>query len=88
MWLHVLAEHTGYDEQELHLYFREQFLGYEPITILDERGFTLKSTTELTIRQFIEYLNRVARVAYYLEVALPYPDEADLALTNKGEPMN
>lgn len=88
MWLHVLSEHTGYDEQELHLYFREQFLGYEPIIIREERVFTLKSTTELTVRQFTDYLNRIGRVAYFLEIALPYPDEADFALNNKGEHMN
>lgn len=87
MWLHVMSEYTGYDDQELHLTCREQFLGYEPITIRGERVFTLKSTTELTVRQMTDYLNRVARLAYYLEVTLPYPDEADFALTNKGDTM-
>lgn len=90
MWVHVLSDYLGYDEQELHLLFRERFLGYEPVEIRGETVHTLKSTTELTVRQFTDYLNRVARLAYYLEVTLPYPDEAAYALgteNRKGEPM-
>ncbi|WP_442577838.1 hypothetical protein ACSBOB_20035 [Mesorhizobium sp. ASY16-5R] len=80
MWVHVVADYTGYDEQELHLLLRERFLGYEPIEIHGKTVHTLKSTTELTVRQFTEYLNRLGRLAYYLDIVLPYPDGADFAL--------
>ena len=89
MWEHVLADYIGYDEQELHLMFRERWLGYEPVIIRGVPVHTFKSTTELTVRQFTDYLNRVARLAYYLNVVLPQPDETDLAMgyNNKGESM-
>jgi hypothetical protein len=89
MWLHTVADYAGYDEQELHLLLRERFLGYEPVEIKGKTVHTLKSTTELTIRQFTDYLNRLARLAYYLEISLPYPDGADFALgkNNKGDSM-
>jgi hypothetical protein len=80
MWMHEMAGYTGYDEQELHLLFRERWLGYEPVEIKGRTVHTLKSTTELTVQQFTDYLNRVSRLAYYLDVILPYPDDADLAL--------
>lgn len=83
MWLHAIADYTGHDDEELHLIFREALLGYEPIEIRGERVHTLKSTTELTVRQFTEYLNRVARAACHLNIVLPYPETADFALGTK-----
>ncbi len=74
MWVHIIADDLGYDEMELHLEFRESFLGYESINVKGEKVFTLRSTTELTVRQMTDYLDRVAKVAVFLNIILPYPD--------------
>lgn len=80
MWVHIIAPFCGYDEEELHLILREQFLGYEVITIRGQQVLTLKSTTELSTKQMTAYLDLVGRLAYFLDIALPYPDDADYAM--------
>ena len=80
MWLHVMAQDTGYDDMELHLLFRETFLGYEVVSVRGENVMALRSTTELTVRQMTDYLNLVSRVAIFLDIILPYPDDYGYAM--------
>lgn len=83
MWLHVMAQDTGYDDMELHLHFRETFLGYEVVNVRGENVMALRSTTELTVRQMTDYLNLVSRVAVFLDIVLPYPDDYGYAMGQK-----
>lgn len=83
MWLHVMAQDTGYDDMELHLMFRERFLGYEVVSVRGENVMALRSTTELTVRQMTDYLNLVSKVAVFLDIVLPYPDDYRYAMEEK-----
>lgn len=73
-WLTIIADHTGYTKEVLHDKLRLQYL---PTRILQVNGkiYELpKSTTELTVKEFSEYMDKIQLVAMELELALPQPE--------------
>lgn len=74
-WLNVLADHTGYDAEELHEVFKMKFLGSKEKIIMGEKVRITNSTTDLTTKEFSDYLGKVEIVARSLNVSLPYPDD-------------
>jgi hypothetical protein len=68
VWLTLLEEETGQPKEDIHAYFKKQFLS-RVATINGKKETLIGSTTELSTKEFTEYLEKVANMA-----ALPMED--------------
>ena len=80
-WLVIglISDHTGYEKDELHEYFKQRF---NPITVAlgKEPEVIGGSTRKLTTDQFYEYVERIRRFALTeLGVTTPDPDRREAA---------
>lgn len=73
-WLTEFAPHTGYTEEQLHIILRKRFLGEHILTFKGEQYLLTKSTTELTTKEFSEYMDKVHNLAETMGVMLYYPN--------------
>lgn len=64
----LISDHTGYTLEEVHQVFKKKFLTYKK----DKYEFT-RSTTELNVSEFKDYLDKVIMYAT-TELALIIPD--------------
>ncbi|WP_322884146.1 hypothetical protein U8C35_06345 [Sinorhizobium medicae] len=80
MWLGIIAETTGEDDDDLHEQLKARILGFESKIILGEAVRMPKSTTKITVDEFSHYLNAVEHLATELNITLPMPDDAAYAL--------
>ena len=70
-----IGEHTGYDDQEMHSFFKDRFLHKEPVCVLGEYVKTETSTTGLNKKEFVEYMEKIAMFcANTLDFIVPPPD--------------
>jgi hypothetical protein len=72
----ILANHCGYDPEELHDALKIKFLSDRTV---DDKGLMrVGSTARMTTDEFIGYTNKVVRwAAEYLHVYIPSPHEVD-----------
>lgn len=70
LWLNFIAEETGSDPDELHVYFKSKYL-------LDRSGKipVVKSTTRLTTVEFSEYMDKITREVANVGITLPNPED-------------
>lgn len=73
-WLTEFSPHTGYSIEELHLLLRKRFLGDRIMTFDGVDYLVTRSTTELTTKEFKEYMDKVYGAAQKLGVILKLPD--------------
>lgn len=60
-YLPAIAEETGdYDLEALHEFFKRKFLAKETVEIFGEAVLKTKSTTELSVLEFSEYIEKIA----------------------------
>lgn len=64
-----LGSYLGYDESEMHELMKYKFLSYKQEMLGDEM-VVIPSTSKLTIKEFVEYLNKVERFAIDLGFTL------------------
>ena len=64
-----LGSFLGYDEGEMHELMKYKFLSYKQEMLGDEM-VVIPSTSKLTIKEFVEYLNKVERFAIELGFTL------------------
>ncbi len=57
-----LGSFLGYDEGEMHELMKYKFLSYKQDMLGDEM-VVVPSTSKLTVKEFVEYLNKVERFA-------------------------
>jgi len=69
-WLNIMSQDLGYDPEELHCTFKAMFL-----TDRSARIPIVRSTTNLSTVEFIQYLEKVARVAAELGTILPLNED-------------
>lgn len=78
MWLKCLSDETGHTDEELHGFFKQQFLGGHYHRVLGKRVIMAATTTQLTTVAFTEYLDRInAFAAGELGITLPQPNSGD-----------
>lgn len=71
----LIAEHVGYTPEEAHNALKMKFLGRSGISGLP----TIKSTTQLTTEEFMDYTETVREwAAQELQVIIPLPGEVDI----------
>lgn len=75
MWYTYLADYTGYTVEELHEIFKAEFIGYDVFYWQGIPCIKPKSTTKLTVKGMMGFLNKIDSIARFLEVKLPYPDD-------------
>ncbi len=69
----LLAEHCGYDKEEMHDALRWKFLRKHAALIE-----TVRSTTELTTAEFSDYCEQCRRFAAEMSVYIPSPNEVEI----------
>lgn len=75
-WLTVIASETGNDKDVMHEYFAVKFLGCEMVECFGETREKRKSTADLKVKEFAEYLNQIEAFAVQeLGIVLPHPDD-------------
>lgn len=62
LWLTAISDSSGYTKRELHNYFKTKLLCVED-KVLDEYIIDCGSTSDLSVKNFILYLEEVARLA-------------------------
>jgi len=83
MWgwhLAILAEYTGYTVEELHQVFRWRHLRREILLPGGEVAETTRSTTELSIEEFSEYLRKIERDGAEMGCAIPDPESCQAVI--------
>lgn len=79
--LKYIAEETGHHAEELHEFFKDEFLTPKVIRLEDDAGGAIErkihpSTTKLTTKEFAEYVDRVRDFALHrLNIVIPTPEE-------------
>lgn len=77
--LHLLSEHTGYTEEEIHEILKQKFLGC--IVSFGRQTYNVgKSTTELDTIEMTEYMDRIRMwSAAEFGLSIPEPQEVEYA---------
>lgn len=76
MWLPYLAEHFGYQLEQMKDELKYAFIGEETWTNSKGKVRTRPiSTTTLTVKQFAEFLNKIDLLARWYNINLPMPDD-------------
>lgn len=75
-----IGRQIGYTSKDIHLYYRSEFLKPKLKTILDRTMYELPSTTELSTKEFAEYLTNIEVHAAQHGYSLSAPHYRDLAL--------
>ena len=76
LWYGCISEDTGYSPNELHEYFKKEYLPPEFRTLFGKTVEIERSTTKLDTAQFTAYLDRIKSFASTeLDVELPNPDD-------------
>jgi hypothetical protein len=73
-WLTVMTE-TGYTKDEMHVIMRDKFLGYEEVTTKTDVIRVLRSTTDLKVGEFKDYLEQIDIFASEYGIVLPRPED-------------
>jgi hypothetical protein len=82
-WLKVMTE-TGYTKDEMHVIMRDKFLGYEEVTTKTNVIRVLRSTTDLKVGEFKDYLEQIDIFASEYGIVLPRPEDLYLeSMLNK-----
>jgi hypothetical protein len=77
-WLRIIAKDQGNSTKAIHAYYGDKFLPKEIETVLGKRTETIKSTTELGVKEFTHYLQEVeADAATEFGIMLPHPGDLE-----------
>lgn len=77
-WLRIIGKETGDSTKALHAFYGDEFLPKEEVVIFGKKVLEIKSTTDLKVKEFTEYLKQVeAHAASFLEINLPHPGDLE-----------
>ena len=74
MWYNLIADELGYKSEDIHEYYKAQFLTTINIEILGRSCFVPKSTTDLTTEEFGNYLEKIHNHALQINIYCPWPE--------------
>ena len=73
-WIKVMTE-TGYTKDEMHSILRDKFLGYDEVTTKTNVIRVLRSTTDLKVGEFKDYLEQIDIFASEYGIVLTRPED-------------
>lgn len=73
LYLKCICDETGNDKDDLHDYFKQQYLPVNFKTIFDTQITKETTTTTLNTVQMTEYMDKIIRFASELGIILPNP---------------
>lgn len=77
-WLRIISRETGDSTKGLHAFYGDEFLPKEENVVMGKKVEEIKSTTELGVKAFTEYLKNVERHAgSFLGIMLPHPGDME-----------
>lgn len=77
-WLRIIGKETGDSTKALHAFYGDEFLPKEFETVAGKKVEVIKSTTELGVKEFTEYLKRVeAHASSFFGIMLPHPGDLE-----------
>ena len=80
-WVAIIGSELGYSKQETHLLLADKFLG--KIEFTTKKGIAIsqiKSTTDLKVAEFSEYLNDIDFFIGEYGINLPYGNDYQIAM--------
>ncbi len=80
LWLACISNETGNSKDDLHEYFKQQYLGFEQRAVLNGRVYINPSTSALDTKQFTDYLNKI-QIFANTELGIILPAREDLEFT-------
>lgn len=82
LYLSVIESETGEEHDDLHLFFKKEFLPWEITQKWGRRFVKLTSTTDLSVDEFMDYMAKIERLT---EIPIPdtkgFKEERDSAPT-------
>jgi len=86
-WITVLSNETGYTKNKMHTLMAGYFLGTEKLTIDGNPVMIAKSTRNMRVSEFTDYLEEIEAWAHEQGIILPHPDDYRYAMgyESKGE---
>jgi len=82
-WLSILADWTGYTKDEMHTFLAVSFLGQETIQVNGHSITVARSTRNLKVNEFSDYLIEIEAWAHEHGIVLPHPADYQLAIGGK-----
>lgn len=77
-WLRIIGKETGDSTKGLHAYYGDEFLPKVEVVVMGKKVLEIKSTTELGVKAFTEYLKQVeAHASSFLGIMLPHPGDLE-----------
>lgn len=77
-WLRIIGKETGDSTKALHAFYGDEFLPKEEASVFGKKVLEIKSTTELGVKGFTEYLQSVeSHAASFLGINLPHPGDLE-----------
>lgn len=77
-WLRIIMKETGDSTKALHAFYGDEFLPKEEVMVFGKKVLEIKSTTDLKVKEFTEYLKQVeAHAASFLGINLPHPGDLE-----------
>lgn len=77
-WLRILSQETGDSTKAFHAFYGDEFLPKEIDKIAGKRVEMIKSTTELGMKAFTEYLKLIeAHASSFFGIMLPHPGDLE-----------
>jgi len=75
-WVSILSSETGYHKDEMHMILVDKFLGSIQITTKKGKSISsLRSTKDLKLGEFKDYLEQIDIFAAGYNINLPRPDD-------------
>ena len=71
--VNILADYTGYTQEEMHSYLKRRFLAPHEVIIGDDSQTISPSTTKLSTEEFTAYIEAIRRWAA-MDLGLSIPD--------------
>lgn len=82
MWLNIISDYNGDDPDDLHQFFKGEFLGYETRDVFNRPTAIPISTTGLSTKKFSEYLDKIEEHAGKFNIVLPHPQDYKWIMNN------
>lgn len=76
-WLRIISKETGDSTKGLHAHFGDEFLPKTVVMAMGKQKEVIKSTTELGVKEFTQYLQQIEAAMAEFGIHLPHPGDME-----------